>query len=113
MKNAASLGLLILLACGGGTQPGKSRLAFEGIVTNAATGAPIAGVDIAVYGGNGLVPQTLQRTTTDAEGRYTTNAGCIVPAWVGAGMVGYSGRQLDVTCLAEVQTLNISLTASP
>ena len=115
MKNMSSLGLLILLACGGGgTEPSGSRLAFEGTVTDAATGAPIAGVHVEVATGIGLVPQQLLGTTTDTQGRYSLSyGGCRSPAFVLAIITGYNWASETVTCQAEIQTLNLSLTADP
>lgn len=61
-----ALSLAALSACPSDTPfPGQIRIALEGVVTDAATGTPLADVDVSVPNAGALAT-----ATTDADGRY-------------------------------------------
>ncbi|MDP9204676.1 MAG: carboxypeptidase-like regulatory domain-containing protein [Gemmatimonadota bacterium] len=106
-------GVLVLMACGS-TEPIEKNLLFEGVITNAATGAPIAGAGISVGDGSGFVPAIAQSTTSDSQGHYTlSHYGCIYNPYVFAGASGYFASQAKVGCMRGSQTVNFSLTRDP
>ncbi len=96
--------LLGLIGCGsGGLPPGGNYATLSGLVTDAATGAPIPGATITVL--------TVLTTTTTATGAYTLGN---IPTGQLDGAVSapnYRGQTIGGTSLApgERRTLNIQL----
>jgi hypothetical protein len=105
--------LFALTACS--TEPKDVRgLLFEGTVTDAATGAPIAGVGVGVADGSGFGLPSSFPATSDAQGHYTlSHAGCIHTPYLAAYAPGYYWGSIEVLCKAERQTVNIALTRDP
>jgi hypothetical protein len=104
---------VVLIACGS-TEPIEKNLLLEGTITDAATGAAIAGSAISIGNGNGLVPVIAQSTTADAQGHYTlSHYGCINAAYVFAGAAGYFSDQARVGCMPGTQTIDFSLDRDP
>jgi hypothetical protein len=105
--------VLTLIACDS-TAPIEKNLFFEGTISDAATGAPIAGASISVGDGHGFVPAIVKSTTSDAQGRYTlAHFGCIFTPYVFAGAAGYFDAQEAVGCKPGTQTVNFSLSRNP
>jgi hypothetical protein len=101
---------LVLIACGS-TEPIEKNLLFEGTITNAATGAPIAGAGVSVGNGRFPVPEIFQSTASDLQGHYTLpHSGCIFDPYIYVGASGYLAGQEKVGCKPDSQTLNFSLT---
>jgi len=61
---ACAAGMLVLVACGGGLPPAANYGRISGVVTDAATGAPIVGAVVTVN-------SVLSSTPTGADGKYT------------------------------------------
>jgi hypothetical protein len=108
--------VLMLIACGS-TEPIEKNLLFEGTITDAATGTPIAGADVFLIRGNGLslLPgPTVQSTTSDTQGHYTlSHMGCVHEPWLAAAAAGYNFHDQRVGCQPAGQTVNFSLTLAP
>jgi hypothetical protein len=95
--------LFVLAGCGGGLPPGGNYATLTGTVTDAATGAPIAGATVTVL--------TVLTSTTTATGTYTI---ANVPSGQLDGSVSapnYVGQTIAGTSLAagERRTLNFQL----
>jgi hypothetical protein len=104
---------VVLIACSS-TEPIEKNLLFEGTITDAATGAPIAGSGISVGNGSGFVPVIVHSTTADAQGHYTlAHYGCVYDPYVFADAPGYYGDQAKVGCMPGSQTIDFSLTRDP
>lgn len=107
---------LVLIACGS-TEPIEKNLLFEGTISDAATGAPIAGATISVGDGggvSGLIPTIVQSTNSDTQGHYTlSHHGCIHNPYVYARATDYFWNQEKVGCMPGSQTVNFSLTRDP
>jgi hypothetical protein len=108
--------VLMLIACGS-TEPIEKNLLFEGTITDAATGTPIAGAGVLLIRGNGLslLPgPTVQSTTSDTQGHYTlSHMGCVHEPWLAAAAAGYNFHDQRVGCQPAGQTVNFSLTRAP
>ena len=105
--------LLMLIACGS-TEPIEKNLLFEGTITDAATGAPIAGAWITVGVGSAFFVSTVQSTTSDSQGQYTlAHNGCIHNPYIVMSAAGYYLGQEKVGCQPGSQMLNLSLTRDP
>jgi hypothetical protein len=108
--------VLMLIACGS-TEPIEKNLLFEGTITDAATGTPIAGAGVLLIRGNGLslLPgPTVQSTTSDTQGHYTlSHMGCVHEPWLAAAAAGYYYDDQRVGCQPGSQTVNFSLTRAP
>jgi hypothetical protein len=111
---AVSIVCLALLTACGSTEPKSNLLIFEGVVTDAATGAPVAGASVQFGGGFGLVPAIAASTTTNTQGAYSLmHDGCVVNPYVFASASGYYFDQKEVGCQIARQTINFALTRDP
>ena len=108
------LALVALLAACNGTEPGESKgLLFQGTITDADTGSPISGTGIGVGDGSGFGLPVSLPATSDAQGHYTLSYDCINNPYLSAYATGYYWSSTQVTCKAERQTVNLSLTRDP
>ena len=96
------------------TGPKTTALLFDGTITDAATGAAVAGARISLrdFGGSyALVGVELQSTGSGADGRYSISHNrCAASAWLVVSAPGYRGNSDDVDCKAERQNVDIALT---
>jgi hypothetical protein len=104
---------LALIGCGS-TEPIEKNLLFEGSITDAATGAAMAGATVFVGVGSAFFVSSVQSTTSDSQGRYVLSRySCIYNPYLVASATGYSPGQEKVGCQPGSQTVNISLTRDP
>lgn len=109
--------LLVVLACDS-AGPEFTQLKFDGRVTDAATGAAIAGATVAIVhypdGPFQLVGTTLQFTPTDSDGRYSLlHVGCGRTPYVQVFAPSYHLTDEAVRCMAAEQVLDFQLVRAP
>jgi protocatechuate 3,4-dioxygenase beta subunit len=111
------LALSMTIAACDSAAPKFTQLKFEGTVTDAATGSPIAGATVSVADFSGsfsLFGRTLQSTVTDSQGRYTLSyPGCVQNPYVGASAADYNFTDQEVSCMEAAQVLNFALNRTP
>lgn len=96
-------------------EPKFVQLAFEGHVTDAATGTAIAGATVSLVEAFNVMPTTpLASGTSDAAGRYTLSyQDCADVPFITAQADGYRLVGVAVGCQENTQTLDLPLTSSP
>jgi hypothetical protein len=108
--------LLAIVACDS-TGPESTSLLFDGIVTEAGTGAAIENAAVSVSdlsGSSGLVGKELQSTRTDSQGRYTLSYNrCAAYPFIYVIATGYQLVSEKVGCKSERQVMNVSLSRGP
>ena len=119
-KRFIALSWLVLstaLAACDSTEPKLTYLNFEGTVTDAATGSPIAGATVAVADFSGsfaFFGRTLQSTFTDSQGRYTLSyPGCAQNPYVNVFAADYNLADQEVSCMETAQVLDFALNRTP
>jgi len=92
-------------------EPTFVQLSFEGRVTDAETGNPIAGATVSLVEALDPTPGSFLVTgTTDAEGRYVlTYPVCADVPFVTAVAEGYRTVGVAVSCNEDSQTVNIEM----
>ena len=114
LRFAVSLSCLAIIGCGGTPTVPNTVLDFAGTVTDAATGAPIAGASVSTqHCGFSLVCANTANATTDAQGHYAVHARCLSDNWLAVFAAGYQASQREVRCEQTRQTGDFALTKSP
>lgn len=92
-------------------EPRFVQLAFEGRVTDAATGSVIAGATVSLVEALAVMPITpLASGTTDAQGQYAlAYSQCADVPFITAEAEGYRVLGVAVSCDESTQTLNLAL----
>jgi len=113
-RSLFTAGSLALFACGDDTSGPKPDVTWEGTVTSAATGAPIAGADVGVGTPNQFTLDVIRSGTTDAQGHYSlTIQGCVKEPYLTAAAIGYFPNDKAIACHAGTIAVDIALTPSP
>ena len=102
----------LFVGCGS-TEPTSNLLIFEGVVSDAANGAPIVGASVSFGDGSGIgLP--VGGSATDAQGKYTlSHDGCVNNPYLTVLATHYSVGSKQVGCQIARQTINFSLTRDP
>jgi hypothetical protein len=91
----------------------NTKMDYEGTVTDAATGAPIAGATVSTSTCDFLFCNTTGTATTDAQGHYTVFRECYSNNWLSAFAEGYVGTEREANCGPSRQVANFALDRSP
>ena len=100
--------------CGGGhdTVP-NTKMDYEGTVTDASTGQPIAGANVGVYTCEFVFCTTHATGTTDAQGHYTVFGECYSNNGISAWAEGYVASGHEANCAQGRQTADFALSPNP
>ena len=100
-------------ACSSHDTVQNTKMDYEGTVTDAGTGAPIAGATVTTYTCDFFFCNTTATGTTDAQGHYTVFGQCYSNNGLSAIAEGYVGDGGDANCGPGRQVANFALNRSP
>ena len=100
-------------ACNSHDTVQNTKMDYEGTVTDATNGAPIAGATVSTYTCDFFFCTDQATATTDAQGHYTVFGECYSNNGISATAPGYVASGRDADCGPSRQVANFALSRSP
>jgi hypothetical protein len=110
---SASLVVFGAVACDDHDTVQNTKMDYEGTVTDASTGAPIAGASVVTVTCDFFSCAYPAVGLTDAQGHYTVFSECYSNNGLAVSADGYVGTGRDANCGQGRQVANFALTRSP